>query len=88
MNKSKLKFKDIAEYYSSFPADIQKTLQQFRHATVEQAATVSKKFLREILHYFLVQFIEHMCVLVPASVKESASCHQKSAPKNLKPILC
>jgi uncharacterized protein YdhG (YjbR/CyaY superfamily) len=37
MNKSNLKFRDIDEYHSSFPADIQKVLEQLRQ-TIKQAA--------------------------------------------------
>jgi uncharacterized protein YdhG (YjbR/CyaY superfamily) len=37
MNKSKLKFRNIDEYSSSFPINIQKTLNQLRQ-TIKQAA--------------------------------------------------
>jgi uncharacterized protein YdhG (YjbR/CyaY superfamily) len=37
MNKSNLKYRDIDEYHSSFPADIQKVLEQLRQ-TIKQAA--------------------------------------------------
>jgi uncharacterized protein YdhG (YjbR/CyaY superfamily) len=37
MNKSNLKFKDVDAYHASFPADIQKILEQLRQ-TIKQAA--------------------------------------------------
>lgn len=37
MNKSNIKFRDIDEYHSSFPADIRKILQELRQA-IKQAA--------------------------------------------------
>jgi|GEM_PF-2375961 len=54
---------------------------------VAQATTAVQNFVRQIINYFLVRFIgrtcAHICVLVPAGAKESASRSSKTRAQKL-----
>jgi uncharacterized protein YdhG (YjbR/CyaY superfamily) len=65
MNKSNLKFRDIDEYHSSFPTDIQKILEQLR-LTVKQAAPKAT----ETISYGMPAFRQNKVLVYYAVHKE------------------
>ncbi|MEW6509047.1 MAG: DUF1801 domain-containing protein [Bacteroidota bacterium] len=65
MNKSKLKFKDIDEYHSSFPAGIRKILEQLRQ-TIKQAAPKAT----ETISYGMPAFRQNKVLVYYAVHKE------------------
>jgi uncharacterized protein YdhG (YjbR/CyaY superfamily) len=65
MNKSNLKFRDINEYHSLFPADIQKILEQLRNA-IKQAAPKAT----ETISYGMPAFRQNKVLVYYAVHKE------------------
>lgn len=65
MNKSNLKFRDIDEYHSSCPADIQKILKQLRQ-TIKQAAPKAT----ETISYGMPAFRQNKILVYYAVHKE------------------
>jgi uncharacterized protein YdhG (YjbR/CyaY superfamily) len=65
MNKGNVRFKDIDEYHSSFPADIQEILEQLRQ-TIEQAAPKAT----ETISYGMPAFRQNKVLVYYAVHKE------------------
>jgi len=65
LNKSNLKFKNLDEYHSSFPADIQKILEQLRQ-TIKQAAPKAT----EMISYGMPAFRQNKVLVYYAVHKE------------------
>lgn len=75
MNKSSLKFKDIDEYHASFPADIQKILEQLRQ-TIKQAAPQ----VTEAISYGMPAFRQNKVLVYYAVHKDHIGFYPTPSP--------
>jgi uncharacterized protein YdhG (YjbR/CyaY superfamily) len=75
MNKSKLKFRDIDEYHSSFPAGIQKILTQLRQA-IKQAAPKAT----ETISYGMPAFRQNKVLVYYAAYKTHIGLYPAPEP--------
>ncbi len=75
MNKSNLKFRDIDEYHSSCPADIQKILEQLRQTIKEAAPKVT-----ETISYGMPAFRQNKVLVYYAIHKEHIGFYPTPKP--------